>query len=138
MTKRKAKKIAVASAGVLAVTMAAREIKVSNTYMYARARYNTLPNYRDSPFMEVERRHMKHRQRAKAFGSGRSTFQQRRKRQAYQRNMRNERIKKLGVFGYAYKMSRNNIRYDPIVQMTGSKIQKIRTKNAFNKMIKGL
>ena len=94
-TKRRVKKGAFIAAGAVGATLLAREVKVSNTYIYAMKRYNTLANYRTSPNMEYERRHMKHRQRSASFGRGRSTFAIRKKRQDYQRNITKQRIIKM-------------------------------------------
>lgn len=123
-TKRKLKKAGIISAGVVAAVLVGREIKVTNTYMYAMARYRTGLSYRNSPNKEYERRHMKHRQREAMFGGGRSTFKRRRKRQAYQRNITRNRIRKLGFPTYAYRMTRNHTRYDPYVDHALTKLGK--------------
>jgi hypothetical protein len=137
--RRRRRNIAIGSVGVLTAVGAAREIKVSNTYLYGMMRYRTINNYRHSGVnTERERREMKHRQRAKAFGKGRSTFEVRKKRQKYQRNIRKNRIEKLGYLGYATKMTTANVKYDPLVYMVGNAIKQKRFKRSVNKTIRSL
>ena len=123
--KRRLKKGAIITAGITAAVLVGREVKVSNTYLYARSRYTTMHNYRHLPKvdMERERRHMKHRQRAR-FSQGRSTFKMRKVRQKYQRDITRSRIRKLGFGTYAYRMSRNNFFNDPIVRYGTSRLKK--------------
>lgn len=134
------KKAALVGAGVLGVALLSKEIKVSNTYMYAMKRYKTIHNYRDlpKPNREYERRHMKHRQRAASFGSGRSTFAIRKKRQAYNRNIRKGRIEKLGFSKYAYRMTRNTIQSDPLVEFGRNAIKRRQFKRTTFRSIRGL
>jgi len=134
------KKAVLTGVGVVGVALVGKEVKVSNTYMYAMNRYNTIHNYRDLPKKqrEYERRHMKHRQRAASFGKGRSTFAIRKKRKAYNQNIRKGRIEKLGFGTYAYRMTRNTIQGDPLVVFGRNAIKRRQFKRAALKGIRGL
>lgn len=120
--KRRVKRAALVAGGTAVAALTYREVKYTNTYLYAKARYKTGLNYHDSPVKKYERKLMKYRQRQKAFGSGRSTFKIRKNRRDWQRNVTRQRMMKMGLPTYVYRMTRNHTRYDPYVDHALTKL----------------